>query len=104
MADANSRINLMLEKIVFGTIAICVPAIAGFQWQLWKSNQEALALLKSHDSRIAQLELNQSMINGRMVTWDVLKRIEIYMSMMNRGETDAAIQRAIRAEMEQAGK
>lgn len=80
--DANNRINGFIERIAFAAITVGVSVTATFQWQLYKDSADIRALLKQHDSRLSMLEQRQAEIMGTMVGWDVLKRIELYMSNM----------------------
>lgn len=109
--DANERINKWLEKAVAAVVAASVAATAGFQWQLYRGNEDVRALLKSHDARIAYIEskmtevnLEVSEIRSQMVGWDTIKRIELFLASKSAGEIDSKMSSALRMELDSRGE
>lgn len=105
--SANDRINGWLEKAVAVCIATSVSVTAGFQWQLYKSNEEVRSLLKQHDSRIIELDkeiiglkMQVSELRAQMVGWDTLKRIELFLSSSDKKNPDSTLSSAIKMEIE----
>jgi len=83
----------LTQNFVLYVIAGGVAISAKFQWQSYK-------LLSQHDTRLMALEKELAIVRSQMVTWDTLKRIELYLSQMQPKDASTALVGALRAESE----
>ena len=61
---------------------------------------EIAQIYKSHDARLASLELGLAETRGQMVGWDTLKRIELFLGAIPENKRGSALSTAIRSEIE----
>lgn len=88
----------ILEKIVFTIITLGITANTTFQYQLHKDYTELSTLFVSYNSRLERVESDLTVVKSQMVSWDVLKRIELYLSTLNPSDSNQQILKAIRVE------
>jgi len=108
MAESLSKRYLTgLEKFAAFVVSASIMATATFQWQIYQDQiserqerEKILNILERQDGRLTQAELEIAKIRGEMVTWDTLKRIELYLAQMQPQDTNRALVGALSAESE----
>ena len=84
-------------------IFVCTIAISIFSWALWenyKFNQSAMVVIEQNRSDIARHDQELAEIRGQMLTWDMLKRIELMLSAFPETQRGLMINKALRMELE----
>ena len=76
-------------------------------WRLYDENKKCIDainkqadLSNSIDVRTVNLESRVTIIESQMVGWDVLKRIELYLSSLDPGAANNAIVKALKVELD----
>ena len=63
-------------------IKLVIVAIFGLLWQMLLSQNDILRKLDQNDLRITALEKKLNVMEANMVTWDVLKRVELTLQLI----------------------
>lgn len=71
----------LLQFIEWG-VKLLIVAIFSLLYQMLSSQNEILRKLDQNDMRITALESKQNVIESNMVTWDVLKRVELTLQLV----------------------
>ena len=89
-------------------IIISIALTAWFQYKIFNGLErsrmqiaaeisEIRGLIGQHDMRIIHLEHEMSSVKGSMITWDVLKRIEMLLSARSASDADHTLANIIKA-------
>lgn len=84
-------------------IFVCTGAMAVGSlalWENWKFNQRATVIMEQLQANDNRQDAEIAEIKGKMLTWDMLKRIELMLSAFPESERGQMINEAIRIELE----
>jgi hypothetical protein len=102
MADfiSKSDITRRLERFA---VAVCTAGISLTSWALfenYKTNQKITVILEQVQQNDARQDLAISEIKGQMVTWETLRRIELYLMGHNPEKRGTMVGEALKMELE----
>jgi len=75
--------NEIMKRLERFAIAVCTAAVSVTSWALWENyqtNQRITIILTEIQRNDARQDQAIAEIKGQMVTWDTLRRIELYLS------------------------
>lgn len=79
--------------------ALIAAEISELRGLIGRHHTELRGLIGHHDIRIIHLEHEISWVKGNMITWDVLKRIEMLLSTRASSDVDNVLANIIKAEI-----
>lgn len=91
-AKMTVRMTPVLEKFFVAFVIVGISAIVAMQWNM-------NTLIATHADRLTRAEAAITVLEARMVGWDVLKRIELHMTSMSRKDAQGAMARALSSEI-----
>lgn len=105
MAEYVTKADIIrrLEKFA---VAVCTAGITVTSWALfenYKTNQRITIILEEIQKNDARQDMAISEIKGQMVTWETLRRIELYLMGHDPGKRGAMVGEALKMELESKG-
>ena len=93
----------IIRRLERFAVAICTAGISLTSWAMWenyKTNQRITVILEQVQQNDARQDMAISEIKGQMVTWETLRRIELYLMGHNPDKRGPMVGDAIRMELE----
>jgi hypothetical protein len=93
----------VMRKLERFAIAVCTAAVSVTSWALfenYKTNQKIMVILEAVQRNDARQDQAIAEIRGQMVTWETLRRIELYLMSQAPENRGAMVGRALGMELE----
>lgn len=101
--DAPIMKSEVMKRLERFAIAVCSVAVSFTSWALlenYKTNQRILVILEAVQRNDARQDYEIAQIKGQMVTWDTLRRIELYLMGQDPNKRGEMVGRALSMELE----
>lgn len=93
----------IIRRLERFAVAVCTAGITLTSWALfenYKTNQRITIILEQIQKNDAQQDMAISEIKGQMVTWETLRRIELYLMGHDPNKRGTMVGEALRMELE----